>query len=229
MAKKSDQNLFFREQAFNVDDSGFLSGEVTYELHGIPNTGSVIHAFIELQKGGKVCLVSEVSQCYLTETDNVFSVYFSGQLDGNALPDSFQLQYRLSICKDIIKAEPSLPSNMGSALLTTPPKSILGRSKWRASSGNRVESIFVHNQEGQFSVSSAIAVGKNWEKTSVVVRYSEDESNTLLFDSYRTPSAYLEEHYAEGSEVLICEYFLFEADQWRILPPNSGFEISRVN
>lgn len=230
MAKNNiEQKLFFREKDFNIDKSGYFSGEITYELHGIASSGTVINAFIEFQRDGKVCLISEITRCFLSETNNVLTVYASGQIDGSALPDSYKLHYRLNRPIDCIRAEPDLPGNIGSALLNASPKNLIGRSKWNSSGGNKITSILVHNKDGQFSVSSAIELGKKWAETNVVVRYNGDDYSTYLFDDYQSQKMFLNEHYVEGSETLVCEFFFFEAAKWLELPSINEFDIQRRN
>ena len=120
------------------------------------------------QKGGKVsALASEVIPTLLPAMKQKTYSLFTSRANsmGTRFPTHSSSNIDCLSAKDIIKAEPSLPSNMGSALLTNRHQNrSWGDRKWRASSGNRVESIFVHNQEGQFSVSSAIALGKKLGK-----------------------------------------------------------------
>ena len=228
MAKKIEQNLIFREKTFNIDETGYINGDITCELHGIPDSGTVIHAFIELQSKGKVCLISDVTKRFLTKADNQIYISVFGQLDGNALPDSYQIHYSLSRHIDSVRAEPKLPSNMGSSQFTTPAKTLLGRSKWNASGGNKVKSLLVHNRDGEFSISSVIELGKNWDRTNVVARYNMNDINAYLFETYNSPIIFLSDHFVEGSETLFCDFLFFRAEQWRKLPLSTELIIDRV-
>jgi hypothetical protein len=228
MAKKIEQDLIIREKTFNIDEAGYINGGITCELHGTRDSGTVTLAFIELRSNGKVCLISDVTKRLLTKADNQVYLSVSGQLDGKALPDSYQIHYCLSRHIDSVRAEPKLPSNMGSSQFTIPPKTLLGRSKWNSSGGNKVKSLIVHNRDGEFYVSGAIELGSNWERTHVVVRYNMDDYSSYLFENYKSPFIFLSDQIVEGSETLFCDFSFFKAEKWHKLPLITELVIDRV-
>jgi len=225
--KNSEKKLFFREGNFDVDEVGNFNGELTYELHGFESSGTVINAFVEFQRKGKVCLISEITSCFLSESNNVFTLYSTGTIDGDALPDSCKLHYRYFSKIDSVLAKPNLPGNMGSALLSTSPKSFFGRPKWNCAGGNKVKSILVHNSDGQFLISSNVELGKNWDTTNLVARYNDNNYNTYTHEDYQSPYLYLKENYVEGSEALVCEFIFFEAEKWLELPLIKNLEVQK--
>lgn len=225
--KNTEKKLFFRSESFDIDEFGNFSGELTYELHGDISSGTVVNAFVEFKRKGKICLISEITRCFLSESNNVLTVYSSGTIDGDALPDSYKLHYRFFRKIDSVLAKPDLPGNMGSALLSTSPKSFFGRPKWNCAGGNKIKSILVHNSDGQFLISSNVELGKNWDVINLVARYNDDDYNTYVQEDCQSPYLCLKENYVEGSEVLVCEFIFFEAEKWLELPLINNLEVQR--
>lgn len=214
MAKKENSELLIQDTEFEVDEDGFFSGGVQYQLTDIPAEGVLAQCYLELHKDKTLALVSEVSEGFLTQDDDTIYVSVSGFLDGNALPDTFTLNYRLFTFWDSIQADPSLPSSFGEQNLSVPPKGLLGGSKWKCAGNNEVISILVHNDSGDFQITSTVQVGKvAGTDIGLVIEHVTDDS-TNQFVIFRSPSVSIKNQYASGSEKLKSHYHFFKPQKW---------------
>ena len=227
MAKQGAVEFILQDSEFEVDSDGYFSGGAQYQLTNIPEDGVLVQGYLELKKDKSLALVSEISEGHLTREGDTIHISVSGSLDGNALPDTFTLNYRIFTLWDSIDAVPQLPSSFGQQNLSISPKGILGGKKWRCSGSNELASIMVHNDGGDFQIASTILAGKKGgTDIGVVVEHITDET-AEHFVIYRTPAISIKNQYAVGSETVNSRYRFFRPQKWTVLDKYNPLKVIR--
>lgn len=227
MAKAGAIEFIFQESSFEVDDDGYFSGSAQYNVTNIPTEGFVVQAYLELNKEKSLVLVSEIAEDYLTSDNHNIHISVSGVVDGNALPDTFILHYRVFKVWDSIEACPSLPSSFGEQVLSVSPKGLLGGNKWKCGGNHEVISILVHNDSGDFSVSTNIQAGKTANDSLAVVAYHKTNELTEQFVISRSRIISIKNQYASGAENLLCKYRFYKPDKWQALDKYNVVNVER--
>ena len=227
MASARAIGFVFQESSFEVDADGYFSGSAQYNVTNIPADGLVIQAYLELNKEKSLALVSEITEDYLTSDNSVTYISVSGVVDGNALPDTFVLHYRVFKVRDSIEASPSLPSSFGEQTLSVSPKGLLGGNKWKCGGNHEVTSILVHNDSGDFSVSANIQAGKTANDSLAVVAIHETNETTEQFVISRSRTISIKNQYASGAETLRCKYQFYKPDKWQVLDKYNVVNVER--
>ena len=228
MAKQESTEFLLQECEFEIDEDGYFSGFAQYQLTNIPNEGLVVQAYLEMSKAKSLALVSEISDCYFTESDDTLHVSVSGSLDGNALPDSFALKYRLFKLSDSIETKPDLPSSFGEQKLSTSPTGLLGGKKWKSGGGREVISIMVHNDAGDFSITTTIDTGKTGHDDIAVVVENRTDGSSEQFVISRAPIITIKNQYTPGAETLVSNYRFYKPEKWSVLGKNHPFEVMKT-
>jgi len=227
MANAGPIEFVFQESSFEVDDDGYFSGSVQYNVTNIPSVGLVVQAYLELNKEKSLALVSEITEDYLTSDSSLAHISVSGVVDGNALPDTFVLHYRVFKAWDSIEASPSLPSSFGEQTLSVSPKGLLGGNKWKCGGNHEVTSILVHNDSGDFSVSTNIQAGKTANDSLAIVTYYKTNELTEQFVISRSRTISIKNQYASGAENLLCKYRFYRPDKWQALDKYNVVNVER--
>lgn len=227
MAREKGTELVLQDSEFEVDSDGYFSGGVQCQMTNIPVDGLLVQCYLEFSKDKAIALISEVSEGFLTQDDDTIYIAASGSLDGNALPDTFTLNYRLFTLWDSVQADPSLPSSFGEQNISVPPKGLLGGSKWKCAGNNEVLSILVHNDNGDFQITSNVQVGKvAGTDIGLVVEHGADDS-TNQFVIFRSPSVSIKNQYGSGSEKLKSHYRFFKPQKWNTLDKLNPITVTR--
>jgi len=227
VANAGAMEFVFQESSFEVDDDGYFSGSAQYSVTNIPTEGLVIQAYLELNKEKSLALVSEITEDYLTSDNDHAYISVSGVVDGNALPDTFVLHYRVFKVWDSIEATPSLPSSFGEQTVSVSPKGLLGGTKWKCGGNHEVTSILVHNDSGDFSVSTNIQAGKTANDSLAVVAINETNDTAEQFVISRSRTISIKNQYASGAENLLCRYRFYKPDKWQALDKYNVVNVER--
>jgi hypothetical protein len=228
MAKKDKIEILLQDSEFTVKDSGEFSGVVHCELTNIPNEGIIVQTYLECKRDKAISLIGERLDQNLSDEDPNISVHVSGFLDGNALPDAYTLHYRIFQKWDQVEAVPKLPSNIGGQTLSVSPRGLLGSNKWKCSGNNEVMSILVHNNKGDFSVSTNIRIGKAGNHdVGVIANVISDNENTTYQISTQ-PNIAFKSQDVRGSENLKCIYTFFRPEKWIVIDNNNPTDIQRL-
>ena len=116
----------------------------------------------------------------LSRDENSFYVSAYFDCDPDQLPDKFQIFYRIFSGKKSFVAEPNIANKKGGGSLSLPPTTMLGASKWTASSFS-LNSIAVKNDDGDFFVEWTGSSTKHSDLyLNVLARSGSDESGGLL-------------------------------------------------
>lgn len=227
MAKKDELAFLLQSSQFEVDLDGYFSGSADYQLTNIPDEGLFVQAYLEMKREKQIALISEVSEGYLTPSGDTIYVSISGMVDGNALPDTFTLHYRLFKKCDQIEATPTLPSSFGEQTLSISPKKLLGGKKWKAGGGREILSVSVHNDNGDFSVSTNVIMGSRFRsELGLVAEYKTDdvsENYVVARSSYVSQK----NQYVSGAENLSCTYRFFKPEKWSVLNKFNPLDVSK--
>jgi hypothetical protein len=187
----------------------------------------IVQAYLEMKKEKQIALISDVSEGYLTPNGDTIYVSVSGVVDGNALPDTFTLHYRLFKECDQIQTAPKLPSSFGEQTLSISPKKLLGGKKWKAGGGREILSVAVHNDNGDFSVSTNVMMGSKFRaELGLVAEYKADnvsENYVVARSSYVSQK----NQYVSGAENLSCTYRFFKPEKWSVLNKFNPVDITR--
>jgi len=180
-----------------------------------------------MQKQDSVVLVSDVSEGRLSEADDTLYVGVAGMLDGNATPDSFFLNYRIYRTIDSIETTPSLPSSFGEQSLSVSPKGLLGGKKWKGGGNREVSSVLVLNDDGDFSVSTNVKLGKT--ATDNVGLFVENVSDGVSdqFNLARGEVVSIKNQYAAGAETLQNRLMFYKPEKWVAVAIRENIEVSR--
>lgn len=227
MAKKNSIKYLLQDCEFNVDGDGHFSGSAQLQLTNLPSTGIVVQAYLRMQKGESVVLISDVSEGFLTENDDTLYIGVSGLLDGNATPDCFHLNYRIFQVVDRIETSPSLPGSFGEQSLSVSPKGLLGGKKWKGSGNREVLSVLVLNDNGDFSVSTNIQLGKTASDNIGLIVENVTEGSSDQFMMVRGDVASIKNQYAAGSETLKTTAKFFKPEKWIAVAIRENIEVTR--
>ena len=227
MSKKETIEFLLQECEFTVDEDGYFSGSAQFQLTNLPNEGVVAQAYLKMQKQDSVVLVSDVSEGRLSEADDTLYVGVAGMLDGNATPDSFFLNYRIYRNIDSIETTPSLPSSFGEQSISVSPKGLLGGKKWKGGGNREVSSVLVLNDEGDFSVSTNVKLGKT--ATDNVGLFVENVSDGVSdqFILARGEIVSIKNQYAAGAETLQNRLMFYKPEKWVAVAIRENIEVSR--
>lgn len=227
MSKNESIEFLLQECEFTVDEDGYFSGSAQFQLTNLPDEGAVAQAYLKMQKQDSVVLVSDVSEGRLSEADDTLYVGVSGMLDGNATPDSFFLNYRVFRNIDTIEATPSLPSSFGEQSLSVSPKGLLGGKKWKGGGNREVSSVLVLNDDGDFSVSTNVKLGKT--ATDNVGLFVENVSDGVSdqFVLARGEVVSVKNQYAAGAETLQNRLMFYRPEKWVAVAIRETIEVSR--
>lgn len=230
MVKKDAIDFVLQDSQFEVDQDGFFSGGAQYQITNIPSDGILIQGYLELKKEKAIALVSDITDGYLTAIDDTLyvSVSVSGSVDGNALPDTFTLNYRLFKAWDSVEASPSLPSSFGTQNLSVSPKGLLGGKKWKCAGNKELLSVIVHNDDGDFQISSNLQLGKAAGTDVGVVAEQLTDGAAHQFLISNAPSVSIKNQYATGAEKLKSRYRFFKPEKWTALNKFNPLEVTRV-
>jgi len=228
MAKKEAIDFVLQDSQFEVDQDGYFSGGAQYQVTNIPSDGILIQSYLELKKEKAIALVSDVTDGYLTTNDDTFYVSVSGSLDGNALPDTFTLNYRLFKAWDTVEASPSLPASFGTQNLSVSPKGLLGGKKWKCAGNKELLSVMVHNDDGDFTISSNLQIGKSAGTDVGIVAEHHTDGVAHQFLIANTPSLSIKNQHAAGAEKLKSRYRFFKPEKWTALNKFNPVEITRA-
>jgi hypothetical protein len=227
MAKQEAIEFILQDSEFEVDSDGYFSGGVQYQLTNIPEDGLLVQGYLELKKDKSLALVSEISEGHLTRDDDTIYISVSGSLDGNALPDTFTLNYRIFTLWDSLDAAPKLPSSFGQQNLSISPKGLLGGKKWKCSGSNELASVMVHNDGGDFQISSNILMGKaSGDDIGVVVEHVTDDT-AEHFVIFKSPAVSIKNQYAAGAEKVKSRYRFFKPQKWAVLNKFNPLNVTR--
>ena len=227
MSKNESIEFLLQECEFTVDEDGYFSGSAQFQLTNLPSEGLVAQAYLKMQKQDSVVLVSDVSEGRLSEADDTLYVGVSGMLDGNATPDSFFLNYRVFRNIDTIETTPSLPSSFGEQSLSVSPKGLLGGKKWKGGGNREVSSVLVLNDDGDFSVSTNVKLGKT--ATDNVGLFVENVSDGVSdqFVLARGEVVSVKNQYAAGAETLQNRLMFYRPEKWVAVAIRETIEVSR--
>jgi len=228
MAKQEAIDFVLLDSQFEVDQDGYFSGGAHYQIINIPSDGILIQGYLEMKKEKAIALVSDVTDGYLTAIDDTIYVSVSGSLDGNALPDTFTLNYRLFKAWDSVEASPSLPASFGAQNLSVSPKGLLGGKKWKCAGNKELLSVMVHNDDGDFRISSNLQIGKAAGTDVGIVAEHHTDGVTHQHLIFNTPSVSIKNQYATGAEKLKSRYRFFKPEKWTTLNKFNPLEVTRV-
>ena len=227
MSKKDAMEFLLQECEFTVDEDGYFSGAAQFQVTNLPDEGVVAQAYLKMQKQDSIVLISDISDGRLSENDDTLYVGVSGMLDGNATPDSFFLNYRVFRNIDSIETTPSLPSGFGEQSLSVSPKGLLGGKKWKGGGNREVSSVLVLNDDGDFSVSTNIQLGKT--ATDNVGLFVENVSDGVSdqFTMARGGVVSIKNQYAAGAETLQNRLMFYKPEKWVAVAIRENIQVSR--
>lgn len=228
MAKKEAIDFVLQDSQFEVDQDGYFSGGAQYQINNIPLDGILIQGYLELKKEKAIALVSDITDGYLTAIDDTLYLSVSGSVDGDALPDTFTLNYRLFKAWDTIEASPSLPPSFGAQNLSVSPKGLLGGKKWKCAGNKELLSVMVHNDDGDFHISSSLQIGKAAGTDIGIVAEHHTDGVVHQFLIFNSPSVSIKNQYATGAEKLKSRYRFFKPEKWTALNKFNPLEVTRV-
>lgn len=227
MASKNSIEFLLQECEFNIDEEGYFSGSAQFQLTNLPMSGIVVQAYLKMQKGESVVLISDVSEAFLTENDDSVYVGVSGLLDGNAAPDCFHLNYRIFRDVDKIETSPTLPGSFGEQSLSVSPKGLLGGKKWKGGANREVLSVLVLNDNGDFCVSTNINLGKASSDNVGLIVENLSEGSSDQFMVARGDVVSVKNQYAAGSETLKTTAKFFKPEKWIAVAIREDIEVNR--
>ena len=227
MSKKETIEFLLQECEFTVDEDGYFSGSAQFQLTNLPDQGLVAQAYLKMQKQDSVVLVSDISEGRLSEGDDTLYVGVSGMLDGNATPDSFFLNYRVFRNIDSIETTPSLPSSFGEQSLSVSPKGLLGGKKWKGGGNREVSSVLVLNDEGDFSVSTNVKLGKTASDNVGLFVENVSDGVSDQFTLARGEVVSIKNQHATGAETLRNKLMFYKPDKWVAVAIRENIKVSQ--
>ena len=227
MSKKETIEFLLQECEFTVDEDGYFSGSAQFQLTNLPDQGLVAQAYLKMQKQDSVVLVSDISEGRLSEGDDTLYVGVSGMLDGNATPDSFFLNYRVFHNIDSIETTPSLPSSFGEQSLSVSPKGLLGGKKWKGGGNREVSSVLVLNDEGDFSVSTNVRLGKTAADNVGLFVENVSDGVSDQFTLARGEVVSIKNQHATGAETLRNKLMFYKPDKWVAVAIRENIKVSQ--
>ena len=126
----------------------------------------------------------------LSRDENSFYVSAYFDCDPDQLPDKFLIFYRIFSGKKSFVAEPNIANKKGGGSLSLPPTTMLGASKWTASSFS-LNSIAVKNDDGDFFVEWTGSSTHSDLYLNVLARSGSDESPGGLFIKFAVTESFL--------------------------------------
>lgn len=213
MAKKNELVFLLQDYDATVDNGGSLSIDASYEIDGIEENAEVPIEFQMIVESGKHKYNASPSDVrMLSRDENSFYVSAYFDCDPDQLPDKFQIFYRIFSGKKSFVAEPNIANKKGGGSLSLPPTTMLGASKWTASSFS-LNSIAVKNDDGDFFVEWTGSSTKHSDLyLNVLARSGSDESpGGLLIKS----PAVTESFFINGSNKLSLCFDLYKAGKWQ--------------
>ena len=227
MSKKETIEFLLQECEFTVDEDGYFSGSAQFQLTNLPDQGLVAQAYLKMQKQDSVVLVSDISEGRLSEGDDTLYVGVSGMLDGNATPDSFFLNYRVFRNIDSIETTPSLPSSFGEQSLSVSPKGLLGGKKWKGGGNREVSSVLVLNDEGDFSVSTNVKLGKTAADNVGLFVENVSDGVSDQFTLARGEVVSIKNQHATGAETLRNKLMFYKPEKWVAVAIRENIKVSQ--
>ena len=227
MSKKDAIEFLLQECEFTVDEDGYFSGSAQFQLANLPSEGVVAQAYLKMQKGDSVVLVSDISEGRLSDDDNTLYVGVSGMLDGNGTPDSFFLNYRVFLNTDSNETTPSLPSSFGEQSLSVSPKGLLGGKKWKGGGNREVLSVLVLNDDGDFSVSTNVKLGKTSADNVGLFVENVSDGVSDQFTLARGEVVSIKNQHATGAETLQNKLMFYKPGKWVAVTVRENIEVSR--
>ena len=227
MSKKETIEFLLQECEFTVDEDGYFSGSAQFQLTNLPDQGLVAQAYLKMQKQDSVVLVSDISEGRLSEGDDTLYVGVSGMLDGNATPDSFFLNYRVFRNIDSIETTPSLPSSFGEQSLSVSPKGLLGGKKWKGGGNREVSSVLVLNDEGDFSVSTNVKLGKTASDNVGLFVENVSDGVSDQFTLARGEVVSIKNQHATGAETLRNKLMFYKPEKWVAVAIRENIKVSQ--
>lgn len=209
---KNEFTFLLQDYSAEIQDNCSLSFSCSYEVDGLPATSNTPVEFqLSAYKDNTLIYNSQPTLTVLDRDYNLISDACYFDFDEDNLPNYFVLRFRFFSGGKSFSISPTIPNKKGSAEITAPEKSLLGRSKW-AIGGFSVNSVNVKNDDGDFNVEWSASAAK--QGNSVIRVSTVSGSDQRDFESLIKSPILNESLLIDGSNKLSMEFQLFEAEKW---------------